>query len=410
MTEPLIEFKKVSKRFESKVVLDKVDLSIYPAEVTTLLGKSGVGKSVTLKLIMGLMLPDEGEILYKGRDLSKMDRKERTQMKQQVNFMFQSNALFDSMNIYDNIGLPLKEGSTFSPKEIHKRVQEKIDFLELTGSEEKYPAEVSGGMQKRVALARALVTRPQVVLFDEPTTGLDPVRKINVLAMIVDNQKRFGFTGILVSHDVPDVFYVSNRIILIDQGQVVFQGNPLELEHNPHAVVREFIDSQQELENRVISLNTGKALESDLATFYAAFPDDQEFTLVLLVIDNIEGVKEELGLITAHKLLARISGVFLRSVSEKNGLAGRYSQKLLVGIMPGGSQDIPALSDKVKKELDQLDFIHEADNGAQCVNFRLKIGTSPGTKALPFQDFVAEALSQSRHVLDLGCVQWKQRG
>ncbi|MCF8040181.1 MAG: ATP-binding cassette domain-containing protein, partial [Desulfohalobiaceae bacterium] len=324
MVEPLIEFKKVSKRFGSKIILDKVDLSIYPAEVTTLLGKSGVGKSVTLKLIMGLMLQDEGEVLYKGRDVSKMNSSERAEMRGQMNFMFQSNALFDSLNIFDNIGLPLQEMSSFNSEEIRKRVQEKIDFLELTGNEEKYPAEVSGGMQKRVALARALVTRPQVVLFDEPTTGLDPVRKINVLAMILDNQKRFGFTGILVSHDVPDVFYVSNRVILIDQGRVIYQGNPLGLEHHRHEVVREFIDSLQELENRVISLKTGKALKSELAEFYATFGDDQEFTMIALVIDNLEGVKEELGLFTAHKLLARLSESFRRGVSEKKGMAGRY--------------------------------------------------------------------------------------
>lgn len=261
-----------------------------------------------------------------------------------------------------------------------------------------------------MALARALITDPQVVLFDEPTTGLDPVRKINVLSLIVENQKKFRFTGVLVSHDVPDVFYISNRIILIDQGHVLFQGSPQELEHDRHEVVREFIDSLKELENRVLSLKSGKDLDLELADFSGRLTEPQEFTLMVLVLDNFEGIKEELGLLTAHKLLARLSASFNREVAEKNGLTGRDNERTLVGFIPGGEHDISAISDRIRQDLTSLAFVQEADTKGHCLNFRLQIGVFRGTKRRPLKELISAALSGKSSFLDLGCVKWKQQG
>jgi len=206
MAAPLIQLKNVTKRFGDRTILDKVNISIHEGETTTIIGKSGVGKSVTLKHIIGLLEPDEGEILFGDRRLNQMSRRERKAIKRQFSYMFQNNALFDSMTVFENIALPLVEKSSFSKEEIERRVLLKIDQLELSEVIHKYPTQISGGMQKRVALARALIIQPKIVLFDEPTTGLDPIRKNAVLGMIAHYQKRFGFTAVVVSHDIPDIF------------------------------------------------------------------------------------------------------------------------------------------------------------------------------------------------------------
>ena len=202
MEQKLIEFKDVSKKLGNIAVLDRVDLHINKGEIFTLIGKSGVGKSVLLKHIIGLMEPDSGQILYNGKLLSKMTREERKALKQNFSYMFQSTALFDSMTIFENIALPLKEKNRFSEEEVNRRVLDKMRQLELDGIDQKYPSQLSGGMKKRVALARALITDPEIVIFDEPTTGLDPIRKNAVHSMISDYQQKFGFTAILVSHEI----------------------------------------------------------------------------------------------------------------------------------------------------------------------------------------------------------------
>lgn len=245
MSEPLIVFNQVFKAFGDNVVLKGVDLSIYQGEVTTIIGKSGIGKSVLLKHIIGLLEPDEGEILFQGQSLNAMSRAQRRAVKMKFSYMFQGTALFDSMTVYDNVALPLKEKGREPIKEIERRVREKLDQLDLVGIEEKYPSQLSGGMKKRVAMARALVTEPQIVLFDEPTTGLDPVRKNAAHAMITEYQKAFGFTGVMVSHDIPDVFYISQRIAMLDDGRIIFQGGPEEIQSSPVPEIRQFIRGEE---------------------------------------------------------------------------------------------------------------------------------------------------------------------
>ncbi len=244
MTVPLIQFNQVFKSFGDNAVLRGVDLSIYRGQVTAIIGKSGIGKSVLLKHIIGLLEPDAGEILFQGKAINAMTAAERRAVKMKSSYMFQGTALFDSMTVYDNVALPLKEKGRVPLREIQSRVRDKLALMDLAGIEDKYPSQLSGGMKKRVAMARALVTDPEIVLFDEPTTGLDPIRKNAAHAMISEYQQTFGFTGVMVSHEIPDVFYISQRIAMLDEGRIIFQGSSQEIRNSTEPVVRQFIRGQ----------------------------------------------------------------------------------------------------------------------------------------------------------------------
>ena len=194
--EPLIEFNGVSKTFGTRNILNCIDFSIYEGEVTTLIGLSGTGKSVTLKHIIGMLKPDEGQIFYRGKAIDQMSKAEWNDYIGNISYMFQNNALFDSMTVFENVSLPLKYTTKLKKREIEEKAMARIEQTELTEVADKYPSEISGGMQKRTALARALVTDPSIVLFDEPTTGQDPIRKNAILGMVAEYQKRFGFTAL----------------------------------------------------------------------------------------------------------------------------------------------------------------------------------------------------------------------
>ena len=247
MGTPLIEFTDVKKSFGHNRVLDGVNLSIYRGEITAIIGKSGCGKSVLLKHIIGLMAQDGGKILIDGKPLSAMDRAGKKGFKAGLSYMFQDNALFDSMTVFENIALPLAEKSLLSRDEIQKRVDDRMAQLEILDTGKKYPSQLSGGMKKRVALARALVTNPQVVLFDEPTTGLDPIRKRAVHAMIAEYQKRFGFTAVVVSHEIPEIFTIAQRVAMLAERKIVFQGSIRELKACEIPGVREFVDARDDI-------------------------------------------------------------------------------------------------------------------------------------------------------------------
>jgi len=244
---PLIEFRNVTKRFGGNTVLDGANLNIYENEISTIIGKSGTGKSVLLKHIIGLLEPDEGSILFKGKPIEEMSRKEWDGCRVQISYMFQNNALFDSMTVFENIALPLRQTTNLTNEDVVKKVMSRIEQMELSDVVHKYPSELSGGMQKRVALARALITDPAIVLFDEPTTGQDPVRKNVILSMIARYRRQFGFTAVLISHDIPDIFYISDRILILWEGKLDFQGTYEELTKIDHPMMREFKESIADL-------------------------------------------------------------------------------------------------------------------------------------------------------------------
>ncbi|MFH2060441.1 MAG: ATP-binding cassette domain-containing protein [Pseudomonadota bacterium] len=247
MMQPLIEFKNISKSFGSLSVLRGVNLSIYAGEALAIIGKSGTGKSVLLKHIIGLVKPDSGQILINGEPIDHLETEKLRSFQKSLSYMFQDNALFDFLNIFENIALPLKENSQFPKSEINDKVYQKMDQLGLMGTQSKFPAQLSGGMRKRVALARALVTDPTVVLFDEPTTGLDPVRKKNVYTMIQEYQKRFGFTSVIVSHDIPQIFYISKRIAMLDEGKILFSGDREDILQSHNKILNAFITGQDDV-------------------------------------------------------------------------------------------------------------------------------------------------------------------
>lgn len=228
MREPYLEIHGLKKAFGPKTVLDGVDLSVARGSVTTVIGKSGIGKSVLLKCIAHLIDADSGQIQLQGKPLSGAFTANPDRAA--FSYMFQNNALFDSLTAFENVALPLSDALGWGKIEVHERVTAMLEQLELADAAARYPAELSGGMQKRVALARALVTNPEIVLFDEPTTGLDPERKFGVFDMIADYRERFGFTALLVSHDIPEVFEISDRVAWLDAGRIRFFGDPGQLD------------------------------------------------------------------------------------------------------------------------------------------------------------------------------------
>ncbi len=245
MTTPFIQFSNIAKSFGTNYVLKDINLSIYKGEITVIIGKSGSGKSVLLKHIIGLMEQDSGQIFIKGKPLSQLTSNMKKEFQKTLSYMFQDNALFDFMNIYDNIALPLMENSSFPENQIKEMVLTRMEQLGLTGTQNKFPAQLSGGMKKRVALARALVIDPQIVLFDEPTSGLDPVRKKNVHLMIQEYQEQFGFTAVIVTHAIPEIFKITQRIAMLDNGIIKFEGSKEDLLNSHSKTVNNFIRGEK---------------------------------------------------------------------------------------------------------------------------------------------------------------------
>ncbi len=245
MTLPLIQLIDIQKQFGDTPVLRGVNLSIHQGEITAVIGKSGTGKSVLLKHIIGLLHQDSGQLLIKGVPLDQMTKEQRQGYRTELSYMFQDNALFDFLTVQENIALPLTEKSKMTGAEIADKVNARMAMLGLEGSGLKFPSQLSGGMRKRVALARALITDPKAVLFDEPTTGLDPIRKKNVHAMIAEYQKQFGFTAVIVSHDIPDIFEIAQHIAMLDEGKITFEGTKEEILNSHSNLVNAFIRGEE---------------------------------------------------------------------------------------------------------------------------------------------------------------------
>ena len=236
-----LKIRGLKKHFAQNYVLDGVDLDVSAGSVTTIIGKSGIGKSVLLKCIANLLDADAGTIELNNALISrKLNVTEGSEV--DFSYMFQNNALFDSLTAFDNIALPLREASNLSEIEVRERTNNMLSNLELSDAAKNFPGELSGGMKKRVALGRALITEPRIVLFDEPTTGLDPERKFSVFEMIADYRKRFDFTALLVSHDIPEVFEISDQVAWLDGGKIKFFGSPRELNLDTKSALSEFLN------------------------------------------------------------------------------------------------------------------------------------------------------------------------
>lgn len=255
----LLEARGLKKRFGTNVVLDGVNLAVPAGSVVCVLGKSGTGKSVFLKCLAGLLRPDAGEICFEGRPLDWRDRDARGEFRRRCSYLFQSNALLDSLTALDNVALPLEQKPGSKRREFVARAREVLRVLELDEHRHRYPSQLSGGMQKRLALARALVTRPQLVLFDEPTAGLDPLRRNAVFEMIARYQRELEFTAVVVTHDLDEALVASDRIALLDGGVMHFEGTPDEFRACDDDAVRSFRDSVAHLRQAIANTRAGRA-------------------------------------------------------------------------------------------------------------------------------------------------------
>jgi len=242
----VIEFRDLHKSFGPQPVLAGLSLKIADAETLVIIGYSGTGKSVALKHIVGLLQPDAGDVIVDGQAVSTLDRDELTKLRHGIGYVFQFAALFDSMNVADNLALGLRRRRGLSDEEIDDRVREALALVDLSGTEERLPAELSGGMRKRVGIARAIALRPRYILYDEPTTGLDPVTSAVIDRLMVRTREHLGVTGVVVTHDMRSAYTVGDRIAMLYEGRIRQVGTVAEIQETEDPVVRQFIEGRPE--------------------------------------------------------------------------------------------------------------------------------------------------------------------
>ena len=238
----MIRIQELYKTFGQQPVLRGLSLEVATGEIMVVIGRSGGGKSVLLKHLIGLLHPDAGAILVDGKDITRLRGAALDSIRERYGVVFQSGALFDSMSVFDNVAFPLREKrGRRKTGTIAEKVEEKLEQVGLTGMGHKNPAEISGGMRKRVAIARALITEPEVVFFDEPTTGLDPILVNTIHHLIVELHRKFRFTAIMVSHEIPEIFRIADRVAVLHDGVIVETGRPEAIENSANPVVQQFI-------------------------------------------------------------------------------------------------------------------------------------------------------------------------
>lgn len=242
----MIKLIDVEKSFNGQVVLDRLNLEIPEGKISAVIGPSGEGKSVLIKHMIGLLKPDRGQVLVDGEDISVMGRRRLNQVREKFGMLFQGVALFDSMTVFENVAFPLEEKTRLSREEIRDRVHEALEHVGLRGVDDKYPDELSGGMKKRVGLARALLLNPRIILFDEPTTGLDPIICKAINRLIRDTHAKFGFTAVIVTHEVPEIFSLCHNVAMLLAGKVVAAGTPEEIQRSNDPRVIQFIRGELE--------------------------------------------------------------------------------------------------------------------------------------------------------------------
>ena len=237
----VIQVEDLHKSLSGKKILKGVNLNVNKGEILVLIGMSGYGKSVLLKHIARLYRPDRGRVLIDGKDIGPLNSRKIAEIRSRLGFLFQGGALFESMSVYDNVAFPLKEKLGLKKDEINERVLKELDNVGLSGAEDKYPTEISGGMQKRAALARVLVWQPEIILFDEPTTGLDPIIGHAILQLIEELHKNRNFTSIIVTHELHRVFKIAHRAAMLHEGIIKALGTPGDILASDDPIVRQFV-------------------------------------------------------------------------------------------------------------------------------------------------------------------------
>jgi phospholipid/cholesterol/gamma-HCH transport system ATP-binding protein len=241
MDDTTIRIVDLHKSFNGQVVLDGIDLEVKRGKITVIIGKSGGGKSVLMKHLIGLMKPDKGEIWIEGVDITKLNERELNRVRMKFGMLFQEAALFDSMNVFENVSFPLTEQTRLQEKEIKRITEDKLKAVGLLGFTEKMPSELSGGMKKRVGLARALALDPEIILFDEPTSALDPIISLTIEDLIKETQLYLKKTYVVISHDVAGMFRIADTVAMLYEGKIVASGTPHEIKRSSQEAVKEFL-------------------------------------------------------------------------------------------------------------------------------------------------------------------------
>ncbi len=410
MTTPLIEFKGVTKCFGDRTVLNKVNLQIYEGQVTTIIGLSGAGKSVILKHIIGLIKPDEGTILFRGEPISGMKRAQTNSSLAEMSYMFQDNALFDSMSVYENIAFPLQETTNLKKGEIDRRVKLRLEQTELSEAANRYPSELSGGMQKRVALARALITDPRIVLFDEPTSGQDPVRKNAILSMIAQYQRKFGFTAILVSHEIPDVYFISNRILALYNKDIVFQGTPEELEKFDHPFNDEVIHSLEALQKELTGLYSKRQFKAMNQAQLSQRHLRETYSVAIFSIEELQTIINELGHDAAQGALHCLGIYIDKHFSAIGAFSTRRNSNEVVTMLPYSNltEAVKIMDDFVQDfrtngTTEIWSVAQKHIKAGKSVEFTVWAGLAQGQPATEIDSVIALAKSQQKEIGRLHC-------
>lgn len=245
-SEALITVRDLQQKIGRQEILRGFSIEIFEGETLVLLGQSGGGKSVFLRHLIGLMRPVAGEIIFDGRDIGQLSERELVPIRKRIGMLFQDGALFDSMTVYDNVAFPLREHGERDEKSIREKVHHALELVNMNGHDKKMPVNLSGGMRKRVALARAIISPPQVILYDEPTAGLDPIVSDSINRLIRRLQQQLAVTSIVVTHDMVSCFHIADRVALLHEGRRRFYGTPEELRTTPDKIVRDFVDGRSE--------------------------------------------------------------------------------------------------------------------------------------------------------------------
>jgi phospholipid/cholesterol/gamma-HCH transport system ATP-binding protein len=242
----MIRIIDVHRSFGSQQVLRGINLRVQKGEILAIIGRSGSGKTVLLRLIIGLVRPNHGQVLIEEAEITQLSGRRLDRVRERFGMLFQGGALFDSMTVFDNVAFPLREKTDLSSTEIAAQVQKMLENVGLVDMGYKFPAELSGGMKKRTALARALVTNPSIILFDEPTTGLDPILVHAIHQLIQETHDAFGYTAVIVSHEIPEVFDIATRVAVIHEGRIIAEGTPEMILHSPDPFIQQFISGNLE--------------------------------------------------------------------------------------------------------------------------------------------------------------------
>jgi phospholipid/cholesterol/gamma-HCH transport system ATP-binding protein len=321
-----------------------------------------------------------------------------------MSYMFQDNALFDSMTVHENVALPLRETTGLGKAEIDRRVMAGLDQMELADAAHKFPSELSGGMQKRVALARALVTDPQVILFDEPTSGQDPVRKNSILSMIAHNKKRFGFTAVLVSHEIPDVYFISDRILALYDRSIVFQGTPEELEDFEHPFKDEVICSLEVLQEELTGLYSRRRFKVLHHSRVEGEASGEAYSVIAFALEGLDAVAATLGYDAAQEVIRDMGLSFERHFSPLGGISTRHRINEFVTVLPyTNEQDSRAMLENFIKDFNMRKGGNITAGMGECTEFSVRAGIAMGSRDADIDHIIAAAEARQEEIGRVQC-------